>query len=214
MFVRQESHQVVVRNVMFDLGGVLLEWSPEKILQTMFVEEAAREAVRQGAFLHPDWLEMDRGTLAEDEAIVRFSERCGRSREEMTEFFGEVKRSLRPIAGTVQLLEDLHGRGIPLYCLSNMTEPCAAYLQGQHEFFRRFQGIVISGCVKMIKPDGAIYRHAVETFGIEAAETVFIDDRPENIEAARQVGLQGIEFISPEDCRMRLKGLLNGRMNQ
>lgn len=195
---------------MFDLGGVLLEWSPEKILQACFGEPAVREAVRQGAFGHQDWQDLDRGTLQEGEAVVRFSRRCGRPESEMAEFLRQVKRSLVPIAGTVRLLEDLHARGIPLYCLSNMTEPCADYLRQEHGFFRLFRGIVISGSVKMIKPDHAIYRHALQTFGLAAGETVFIDDLARNVEAARSVGLQAIQFVSPEDCRAKLAQLLNG----
>jgi putative hydrolase of the HAD superfamily len=195
---------------MFDLGGVLLEWSPEKILQAVFADPAARDAVRQGAFLHPDWLDLDRGTLLEDDAIDRFSRRCRRSREEMVAFFGQVKRSLRPMRGSVQLLEDLHSEGTPLYCLSNMTEPCARYLMHKHAFFRLFRGIVISAAIRQVKPDPGIYHHALSTFGIRPAETVFIDDRPENVEAARCVGLQAIHFVSSEDCREQLRQLRNG----
>lgn len=209
----RDSGQVAVRNVIFDLGGVLLEWSPEKILQTVFDDPAAQEAVRQGAFLHPDWLELDRGTLAEDEAIVRIGRRCGRSRAEIVAFFRHVKRSLTPVAGPVRLLEDLHEAGVPVYCLSNMTEPCADYLRQEHAFFRLFRGIVISACVKLVKPDPAIYQYALTIFGVAAAETVFIDDRADNVAAARQVGLQAIQFVSPGDCRARLRPLLNGQLS-
>ncbi len=209
----EASDQATVRNVIFDLGGVLLEWSPEKILRTVFDDPAAREAVRQGAFLHPDWLELDRGTLAEDEAIIRFGQRCGRSQAEMVAFFHAVKQSLAPVDGTVQLLEGLHRAGVPVYCLSNMTEPCADYLRREHAFFRLFRGIVISASNQMVKPDPAIYRHALTAFGVVAAETVFIDDRADNVEAARQVGLLAIQFVSPSDCRTKLARLLNGQLS-
>ncbi len=197
-----------VKNVIFDLGGVLFEWSPEKILAAVFAEPAAREAVRVGAFEHPDWQDLDRGTLLEAEAVDRFARRCGRSEAEMLELFREVRRSLKPIAGTVKVLEDLHARGVGLYCLSNMSEACADHLMAEHAFFGRFRGIVISGCVKLIKPDPAIYRHALATFGLQAHETVFVDDRQDNVEAARQVGLRAIRFVCPEQCRAGLGPLL------
>lgn len=205
------SNGKAVRNVIFDLGGVLLEWSPDRILEACFADPAAREAVREGAMLHPDWQELDRGTLLEIDAVERFAERCGRSCEEMVAFFRHVKRSLVPIDGTVRLLEELHGRGVPLYCLSNMTEPCANYLRAAYGFFGCFRDIVISGEIRMIKPDPAIYRHALRQFGLAAHETVFIDDRADNCESARQVGLHAIQFASAEDCRRRLLGMLDSR---
>lgn len=210
---RQAARLPVVRNVIFDLGGVLLDWSPDRILNECFDEPAVRQRVRRDVFCHPDWQELDRGTLLEAEAADRFSRRCGRSRQEMAAIFHVLKHSLLPIDGTIRLLEDLHACGVPLFCLSNMTEACATFLRRQHAFFGRFRGVVISAAVKMIKPDPAIFRHAIETFGISPGQTVFIDDLAHNVEGARQAGLHAIQFLSPEDCRAKLMPLLNGMMN-
>lgn len=197
-----------IKNVIFDLGGVLLEWHPEKILAACFDEPATRDLVRRGTFHHPDWHDIDRGTLLEPDAIARFSQRCGRGHNEIAGLFQEVRRSLQPIAGTVQLLEDLHARNIPLYCLSNMSEPFADYLQQHYVFFQLFRGIVISAAVQLIKPEPAIFQHAIETFGVCAAQTVFIDDLLPNVQAARDCGLHAIHFTSPQDCREQLTDLL------
>ncbi len=201
---------VGVRNIIFDFGGVLVTWRPQEIIDSFYADPALREAVRVHAFQHDDWLEMDRGTLDEATVVRRFAARMGRPEAELRAFFAHLRAALVPIAPTVALLEELRERGVRLYGLSNMSESIFAYLRGRHSFFEWFDGIVVSGAVKLVKPEPGIYEHLRERHALDFTESVFLDDLPRNVEAARQLGLPAIRFETAEQARRELAPLLQG----
>ena len=199
---------MALRNVIFDFGGVLLEWRPHEIIDAFYAEPELREAIRTHVFQHDDWVALDRGTMDELTAVRRFAARMARPEAEMLALFAHVRESLRPIESTVALLGELRERGYTLYGLSNMSESLFAHLQSRHDFFGLFDGIVVSGAVRLVKPDPAIYEHLRDRFAIDFAESVFIDDLPRNIETARRLGLAAIQFRSPEQVRQELAAIL------
>jgi putative hydrolase of the HAD superfamily len=195
-----------VRNVVFDLGGVLISWRPQEIIDAFYTDPELRAAVRRDAFQHPDWIEMDRGTVDEPTLSERFAKRMGRPVAEMAALFDHVRASLQPIPATVELAERLHSRGFALYALSNISVPMFEHIS-RYPLFRLFTGTVVSGAVKMVKPERAIFEHLAERFELDFAETVFIDDLPKNVEAARGVGLRSILFESAAQCERELEPL-------
>lgn len=202
------SRAVAVRNVIFDFGGVLVNWQPEAIIEGFYSEPKLRDAIRAHAFQHDDWLQMDRGTLDEPTVIRRFAARMQRPEAEMAALFDHVRASLTPIEPTIELLAELRERGYRLYGLSNMSESIFAHLKAQHPFFDRFHGIVVSAAVKHVKPEPAIYEHLRSQFALDFAESVFIDDLPRNVDAARRLGLPAIRFESPAQVRRELEPML------
>jgi putative hydrolase of the HAD superfamily len=198
-----------VRNVIFDFGGVLVNWRPQEIVDSFYAEPPLREALRAHALQHDDWLDMDRGTLDEVSVVRRCAARMARPESELTAFFDHVRAALTPIEPTVALLRELRGRaGLKLYGLSNMSEAIFAHLDERHDFFKLFDGIVVSAAVKLLKPEPAIYEHLRDRFDLDFAESVFIDDLERNVESARRVGLPAIRFESPEQVRRELEPLL------
>ena len=197
-----------VRGIIFDLGGVVLRWNPDDILGHFYADEASRSRMKREVFQHPDWLEMDRGVLLEHEAIQRLHERTGRPAAEMSALMQAVRDSLQPIPETLVLLEELAGQHIPLYCLSNMPATTAHYLRHRHSFWSLFRGIVISGEVKLLKPDPQIFEYIVQRFGLTPDSTVFIDDHLPNIESAARLGFKTVLFGDPAECRTELRALL------
>jgi putative hydrolase of the HAD superfamily len=198
----------MVRNVIFDIGGVVLEWNPDEILKSYYTDPDARAVMKSALFLHPEWILVDRGMLSESEALARLEQRTGRPEQELAGLFEAIRGSLRPKLDTIALLEGLARRGVPLYCLSNMPASTFAHLRELHGFWASFQGIVISGEVKMAKPEREIFEYLLGRYGLSAAETVFIDDHPPNIEAARAIGLQTIWFRDARQCETELERLL------
>ncbi len=199
-----------LRNVIFDFGGVLVNWRPEAIVSSFYADDALRAALREHAFQHDDWLEMDRGTLDEAEVVRRFAARMQRPETEMEALFEHVRASLTPIEPTVALLTELRESGFRLYGLSNMSEPIFAHLHSQHAFFSLFDGIVVSAAVKLVKPEPGIYEHLRERFALDFSESVFIDDLERNVESARRLGLPAIRFESATQVRRELGPLLAG----
>jgi HAD superfamily hydrolase (TIGR01509 family) len=152
---------------------------------------------------------MDRGTLDEASIVSRCAARMARPEGELRALFEHVRAALTPIEPTVALLRELRERsGLKLYGLSNMSETIFAYLEGRHDFFKLFDGIVISAAVKLVKPEPAIYEHLRERFDLDFAESVFIDDLPRNVESARRVGLPAIQFVTTDQVRRELEPLL------
>lgn len=192
-------------SVVFDLGGVLLRWNPGDIVDRLFPDETSRAVVRREIFQHPDWLDMDRGVLLEQDAIQRFQERTGCSLADICKLLQAVKDSLQPIEKTHEILQELAHNKVPLYCLSNMPATTADYLRARYAFFRLFHGVVISGEINLIKPDKAIFEHLIQRFGLQPEKTIFIDDSLANIESAGALGFKTHHFSDPDRCRQALR---------
>ena len=194
-----------MKNVIFDVGDVLLDWNPGRVLQGFYADDSERERMKQLIFHHADWLELDRGAMAEDVLLQRIAERAGRPVPELNGLFEVVRDSLHPKQDTVALLGSLSARGVPLYCLSNMPSKIYATLSQRFDFWQHFDGIVISGDIRMVKPEPAIFRHLLERYGLRAGDTVFVDDLPANVEAAQRLGLHGIVFENAAQCELALQ---------
>lgn len=195
------------RAVIFDLGGVVLDWRPLDLLQRFYAGrgDEVRDRVRRAVFDHPDWLELDRGTLSHAQAVPRFAARSGRDENEMARLLRAVRDSLQPIPETVALMRELATAGVPLYCLSNMHAEIAAWLLRTHDFWPVFRGIVFSADERLIKPEPAIFERLLRRHAMAAARTAFVDDHPANIEAARQLGLHAVAFENAAQCRDALR---------
>jgi HAD superfamily hydrolase (TIGR01549 family) len=199
-----------VRNVIFDFGGVLVRWQPEAVIASFYADDALRQRVREAVIRHPDWVDIDRGTLSEDTAIERFAARMHRPAAEMRELMRHIKDSLTALPDSVALLEELVQRGVPVYGLSNMSAPIFALLRSRYDHWDRFRGIVISGEVGLVKPEPEIFHHIAERYGLLPAETVFIDDHLPNIESAGRLGFRTIHFADAAQCRRELASHMPG----
>jgi len=121
-----------------------------------------------------------------------------------------VPDELQPIERSVELLAELKARGHRLHFLSNMPAPLADHLNGTHAFLRQFDGGIYSSHVRLTKPDPAIFELAQQRFGCDPATTLFIDDHPENIDAARRHGWQTHHCVDPDglSAALRERGLI------
>ena len=194
-------------NIVFDLGGVVVRWEPEVIIATVFVDPVVQAIVRKEIIGHADWLALDRGTLPRQDAIVRAARRTGLLASEVAALLRQVPPALVAIAGTVDLLYRLKARGHTLFCLSNMHVASIDHLEQAYTFWEVFTGIAISCRLHMCKPEPAIYAYLLETYGLDGANTVFIDDTEANLRAAMRFGLHTIKFESPAQCERQLRAL-------
>ena len=193
-----------IRNVIFDLGGVVFDWNPDHIVSRVQPVPELRAALKEALFGHADWRLFDRGALTEPEIVQRLQQRLGATQTEVEVILDAVRNSLVEKPETLELLRALQGRGTPLYCLSNMPASIYTHLRQRHSFWDVFHGIVISGEVQMMKPEPEVFLHLLEKYGLRPEETVFIDDSLANIEAAKGVGLRTIWFKDAAQCRREL----------
>lgn len=197
-----------VRNVIFDLGGVVFDWNPDHIVARVQPVPELRAALKAALFGHADWRLFDRGTLTEPELIERLQARLGSTQAGVVAILDVVRNSLVEKPETLELIRALQRQGTPLYCLSNMPATIYTHLRQRHRFWDVFSGVVISGEVQMMKPEPEVFQHLLARFGLRAEESVFVDDLPANVESARQVGLHAICFKDAAQCRRELDQIL------
>lgn len=201
------------KHVVFDFGGVVFQWRPKELLRRTLPHRAVDEAAAQQLVAdffqnyEGDWGSFDRGTITVPELAPRIAERLGFALGEVQAVIDAVPGELQVQKETLDLLHRLHARGHRLYFLSNMPEPYAQHLESTHEFFSRFTDGVFSSRVKLIKPEPAIFELATQRFGIEPAQTVFIDDVAQNVEIARAHGWHAIQFINAAQVEADLDAL-------
>ena len=192
-------------NIIFDLGGVVVTWKPEKLVQSFTDNLKTQDLLLSKLIKHADWIELDRGSLSLSEAIKRCSERTGLTTEYISSFMNSVPLSLTPIKETIELMHSLKNKGHNLFCLSNMHAASISYLEETYSFLNLFDGVIISCRINMVKPEPRIFMHLLKTYHLDPAQTLFIDDSPANIKAAENIGIKSILFKDAAQCLMALK---------
>ena len=185
--------------VVFDLGGVLIDWDPRHLYRKLFPGDEAGMEHFLATVCTQHWNErQDAGRSfaeAEAEAIARHPDKADLIRAWLRRFDEMIPHAIQ---GTVDILERLHARGIPLYALTNFSGETFRPTRTRFPFFQRFRGIVVSGDEKMLKPEERIYRLLCERYGVDPKEAVFIDDSLKNAEGATAIGIHGIHFRGPD----------------
>lgn len=180
----------MIKNIVFDLGGVLFWRNPNKCTQE-FLDFFA--FVRETPMPH-FWNEYDRGTLSLDEVMEHLMARSGFTREKCADFVQRAIDMQEVIRSTEQLIETLKADGrYRLFVLSNMSREFIDFLR-RVPVYRHFDGEVVSCEEGLCKPEPEMYRLLLKRYGLVPAETLFIDDRPENVEAAACEGIVGFHF--------------------
>ena len=194
-------------NIVFDLGGVVFDWNPDKIINGLFEDDDIKDRIKKEIFKHPDWLELDRGTIDIKDAIQRGAERTQLPETIISRLLDAVPSSLTPKQDTIKLLHLLKNTANKLYVLSNMHYASINYLEQNHTFWDIFEAKVFSCNIHRIKPEPEIYEYLLNEHQLQADETVFIDDMLENLEAAQKWGIKTIHFLNAEQCHKELKKL-------
>jgi len=201
---RERARRIVV----FDLGGVLLEWNPRHLYRKLFAGDEAAMEDFLARVCTTEWNERQDAGRTFAEAVAELLPRHADKRA-LIEAFGARFGEMIPgaIDGTVAILEELRRNGVPLYALTNWSAETFPPQRARFAFLDAFDGIVISGHEGVIKPDPRIFRILLERYAIDAHEAVFIDDNPRNAETASALGLHGIHFRSPAQLRDELAAL-------
>ena len=199
--------RVLALNIVFDLGGVVFNWLPDALVGSVFPDARTQALVKAKILEHEDWLEIDRGSLTEPDAIRRGAARTGLSTDSVTELFDAVAPSLTPIQGTIELIRSMQDTEHRLFVLSNMWQQTIIYLERQYDIWDAFSGVVISSRIGKVKPEIDIYEYLLKEHQLIATDTVFIDDMAANVSAAATLGIHTIQFVDPAQCRRDLARL-------
>ncbi|HEX9932740.1 MAG TPA: HAD family phosphatase [Allosphingosinicella sp.] len=192
--------------VVFDVGNVLYGWDPERFFAARIADgEARARFLAESDFMA--WHDaLDGGrpfAEAAHDLSGRFPEYAALI-QAWSEDFGSTITG--PVPGVHDIVEELDALGVPLFGITNFSADFwGPFHERERAFFSRFRDIVVSGREKMLKPDPAIYRLALDRFGLAPRETLFVDDRPINVHGAEAVGMRGHVFVGADDLRRRLE---------
>ena len=193
-----------IKNIVFDVGGVLVDFCYMEYMRKLgFSEEMCREFEKDIIYSEL-WNDMDRGDLMLDEAGIKFKKRLREMYQpcddEVDLFIENIKDIVKEYPYSKGLLQSLKDAGYGVYILSNYPRDLADMHWKDFKFLPVADGYIISAYERIVKPDEKIYRLLTEKFGIDLTESVFIDDRQINIDAANALGMKGILFKNLDDC--------------
>jgi len=197
---------VTINNVVFDIGNVLVRWDPQLIIARTFGKERASDEYVRSIFPGNDiWLPLNRGELTADQALERYRDQIGLSKKETDKLWQNILDSMDPIPGAFDLMKQLKQLGFSTYALSDNVHEIVSHLQSTHDFWPYFDGAVISAEIGLLKPDPQIFQHLLESYGLVAHETLFLDDMQHNVEGAQSVGMKAFQFSTTAHARTALR---------
>lgn len=200
----------MIRNVVFDIGNVLVRFMPDVAMKQIGISEDRIDDVLRATVNSKWWTEMDRGFLPEEQLWQYMIEDAPQLEAEIRVFKEQgIDKVVRAFDYAADWMKGLKARGFHTYLLSNYPKDFfECHSAGFFPFMPYIDGKIVSAYVELIKPDPNIYRELLKTYGLKADECVFIDDRRENIEAARRLGFRGILFKSYEQATAEFEGFL------
>ena len=197
-----------IKNVVFDVGNVLVPWDPAGI-------EAAglgKARVEAEGFVpplrgNPVWLAVNRGELSLDQAKAVYVESQGFAPEEIDALWEALYAAFPLMTDTRELMDELKAAGYRLFAITDNVHEIVAQLKRDYDFFDMFEAAAVSAELGFLKPDPRIYRWLLETGGIEAGQSVFLDDVQRNVDGAKAVGMEACLFTNAAKARKDLGAL-------
>lgn len=194
------------KNIIFDFGGVVVQFNPKDFLMDHFMNKRAEEIVYELTFGSQEWQDLDRGTITREEGNSAMLENAARVNRvfEVQTVIDEWPTILRTKESTVHTMQKLKAAGYRLYYLTNIPADIMDELR-QREWFSLFDGGVASCEVHLCKPEPAIYTTLMQTCNLAYDESIFIDDNKVNAQAAYNLGITGILYKNPKSFERALR---------
>ncbi len=193
------------KTIVFDLGGVLIDWNPSHLYEKIFSDQDEMEYFLK-EICSLDWnsqMDVDKSFLdAIDELIPKFPQ----YEDQIRAYYLRWEEMIRgDIPGTVEVLREMKEAGYPLAALSNWSSETFPRIKDQYDFLSWFSPLMISGYIGYKKPDPEPFQILLHELGQDAGDCLFIDDMEDNIQEARRQGFEVIRFTSPEKLRQELE---------
>lgn len=198
----------MIKNVVFDVGQVLVTFDPPKYMKDLGYSDEVIEALQKAMFNHPLWGELDRSIYTKAELMEMFVKNDPAHEKEIRDVFGNIENSAKPQPYVIEWMEDLKKRGVGLYVVSNYAEFMYEGTKHTMLFLPYMDGVMFSYMCHAIKPEKEIFENLLNKYNLKAEECVFIDDRADNVEGAKRVGFSGVQFKSYEQAKEMLNKYL------
>ena len=194
----------MIKNIIFDLGNVMIDFSPKEYVESKIGKRKAEE-IYKCIFQSEEWPMLDRGTIDEENAKKNIINRNIENEDLINKVFKNWYEILIPIESSVSVLKRLKENGYNIYYLSNFHLAAFEYINKKYDLFQLFDGGVFSFKEKLLKPEREIYEKIINKYSLEKSATLFIDDVGVNVDAAKQLGLEGIVLRNPASLTTELE---------
>lgn len=203
----------MIKNIVSDLGNVLVTFRPAEFLESLKYSEIKRKTILAEIFGSNEWILLDKGDLTTKEAIELISERSSLTKAEIVEIFNRRFEILVPMGDNVKILPALKEQGFKLYFLSNfpvdLWEMAKERMEDVYSFLKYFDGGLISGEARCSKPDPHIYKLLLEKYSLRAEECLYIDDMEINVKTAEMIGMSGLTTFGSHELGELLRRTLH-----
>ena len=203
----------MIKNVIFDLGNVLIDFKPIKYIKSLGYDDEKVLEIFNKTIKDSIWADMDRGIYRDKESYVSaFKTKYPEIQDDIDKFLGGpwIENVIFPLKDNLKMIDLVKEKGLKYYILSNYPKDAFEYTYDMCPFIQNADGMVISYDVLMIKPDKNIYLKLLDKYGLKANECLFIDDLDINVEGAKSVGINAFVFKDLEDGYKKLEEYLKG----
>lgn len=202
----------MIKNIIFDFGGVLLDWNPRYLYKSYFNNDEEMEHFLAD-ICNGEWnIKQDAGRPFA-EAVKELQAKYPEYAEAIQMYDDDWEKMLKcELPESIDLLKELKSMGYGIYGLTNWSAEKIGYAFANYSFFSLFDGIVVSGVEKVVKPDRKIYEILLERYSLKPGECVFIDDNQDNVDMAKVLGINAIRFDNIGNVKEYLETLLNKQL--
>lgn len=202
----------MIKNIIFDFGGVLLDWNPRYLYKPYFNNDEEMEHFLAD-ICNGEWnIKQDAGRPFA-EAVKELQAKFPEYAEAIQMYDDDWEKMLKcELPESIDLLKELKSMGYGIYGLTNWSAEKIGYAFANYSFFSLFDGIVVSGVEKVVKPDRKIYEILLERYSLKPGECVFIDDNQDNVDMAKVLGINAIRFDNIGNVKEHLETLLNKQL--
>lgn len=202
----------MIKNIIFDFGGVLLDWNPRYLYKSYFNNDEEMEHFLAD-ICNGEWnIKQDAGRPFA-EAVKELQAKFPEYAEAIQMYDDDWEKMLKcELPESIDLLKELKSMGYGIYGLTNWSAEKIGYAFANYSFFSLFDGIVVSGVEKVVKPDRKIYEILLERYSLKPGECVFIDDNQDNVDMAKVLGINAVRFDNIGNVKEHLETLLNKQL--
>ena len=190
----------MIKNIVFDMGNVLLDYNPEVILNKACTSEEEKNVIRKELFEGPEWILGDKGEMTNADRFEPVSKRIPECMHKaLLECVEHWDICMTPQPGAKEFLEKVRKAGYHTFVLSNAADNFYEYFPKEYDM-EAFEGVVVSCDLLLLKPDHEIYEYLLKTYNLAPNECLFIDDREDNVQGAKGCGMQAVRFENNYDA--------------
>ncbi len=198
----------MIKNIIFDVGKVLVSYEPDAYMESLGIKKEAQDSINKAMFQNKLWDISDQGIYSKEELLEKFIAGAPEYEVEIRQLYGTIGNTIEMLPHSMEWLRDLKERGYKLYILSNYAEETYKQTKDKLKFLSLVDGAVFSYECKMIKPQRQIYEHICQKYQLNCSESIFVDDRQENVQAARNNGILSVLFQNYEQAKTELDEML------